>query len=113
MVLTLITSLDVAAAVALLAACGVVLPLVDAHHFASCIISFCMFGQLIVVYTCTEDIEANGQILAYEIHPDGSLTEIGRVDAGEKTTAHEPPAEYDHLVIDIYGSLTPDRKSVV
>ena len=58
-------------------------------------------SRLNVVYTCTEDIEANGQILAYEIHPDGSLTEIGRVDAGKKTTTHQPPTEYDHLVIEI------------
>ena len=37
-----------------------------------------------VIYSCTEDIEENGQILAHEIGPDGSLSEIGRVDAGEK-----------------------------
>ena len=103
------------------------------------IISFCVFGQLIhpscrasncfaslstlrqsrlnVVYTCTDDIEADGQILAYEIHPDESLTEIGRVDAGKKTTAHKPPAEYDHLVIEIANcflrlprTLAPDAR---
>lgn len=44
--------------------------------------------RLNVVYTCTEDIEENGQILAYEIHPDGSLTEIGRVDAGGTSTCY-------------------------
>mmetsp|Transcript_13578 Transcript_13578/g.29357 ORF Transcript_13578/g.29357 Transcript_13578/m.29357 type:complete len:543 (+) Transcript_13578:227-1855(+) len=44
--------------------------------------------RLNVVYTCTEDIEENGQILAYEIHSDGSLTEIGRVDAGGTSTCY-------------------------
>ncbi|KAL7554252.1 hypothetical protein ACHAWF_017673 [Thalassiosira exigua] len=41
-----------------------------------------------VFYTCTEDIEENGQILAYEIHSDGSLTEIGHVDAGGTSTCY-------------------------
>ena len=41
-----------------------------------------------VVYTCTEDIEENGQILAYEINTDGSLVEIGRVDAGGTSTCY-------------------------
>lgn len=44
--------------------------------------------RLNVVYTCTEDIESNGQILAYEIHPDGSLTKIGHVDAGGTSTCY-------------------------
>jgi len=44
--------------------------------------------RLNVVYTCTEDIEENGQILAYEIESDGSLTEIGRVDAGGTSTCY-------------------------
>jgi len=44
--------------------------------------------RLNVVYTCTEDIEENGTILAYEIHPDGSLTEIGRIDAGGTSTCY-------------------------
>ena len=44
--------------------------------------------RLNVVYTCTEDIEENGQILAYEICPDGSLAEIGRVDAGGTSTCY-------------------------
>eukprot|EP00571_Detonula_confervacea_P011314 CAMPEP_0172298934 /NCGR_PEP_ID=MMETSP1058-20130122/1355_1 /TAXON_ID=83371 /ORGANISM="Detonula confervacea, Strain CCMP 353" /LENGTH=542 /DNA_ID=CAMNT_0013008229 /DNA_START=109 /DNA_END=1737 /DNA_ORIENTATION=- len=44
--------------------------------------------RLNVVYTCTENIEENGQILAYEIHGDGSLTEIGHVDAGGLSTCY-------------------------
>eukprot|EP01082_Thalassiosira_pseudonana_P008954 g7914.t1 g7914 contig26:556548-558268(+) len=44
--------------------------------------------RLNVVYTCTEDIEENGQILAYEINTDGSLVEIGRVDAGGTSTCY-------------------------
>ena len=44
--------------------------------------------RLNVVYTCTEDIEANGMIYAYEIHSDGSLTEIGAVDAGGTSTCY-------------------------
>lgn len=44
--------------------------------------------RLNVVYTCTEDIEENGKILAYEIHPDGSLLEIGSVDAGGTSTCY-------------------------
>lgn len=44
--------------------------------------------RLNVVYTCTEDIEENGQILAYEVHPDGSLKEIGRIDAGGTSTCY-------------------------
>jgi len=41
-----------------------------------------------VVYTCTEDIEENGKILAYEINPDGSLLQIGEVDAGGTSTCY-------------------------
>ena len=41
-----------------------------------------------MVYTCTEDIEENGQIYAYELHSDGSLTEIGHVDAGGTSTCY-------------------------
>lgn len=44
--------------------------------------------RLNVVYTCTEDVSKNGQILAYEIHPDGSLTEIGHIDAGGTSTCY-------------------------
>lgn len=61
---------------------------------------FCLVldNRLNVVYTCTEDIEENGQILAYEIHPDGSLTEIGRVDAGKNSN----PTSYNfHLIVEI------------
>jgi 6-phosphogluconolactonase (cycloisomerase 2 family) len=45
-------------------------------------------NRLNVVYTCTEDIEENGRILAYEIRPDGSLKEIGRIDAGGTSTCY-------------------------
>jgi hypothetical protein len=41
-----------------------------------------------VVYTCTEDIEENDQILAYKIQSDGSLTQIGSVDAGGTSAAN-------------------------
>ena len=44
--------------------------------------------RLNVVYTCTEDIEENGKILAYEINPDGSLLQIGEVDAGGTSTCY-------------------------
>lgn len=44
--------------------------------------------RLNVVYTCTENIEENGQIYAYELHSDGSLTEIGHVDAGGTSTCY-------------------------
>jgi len=44
--------------------------------------------RLNVVYTCTEDIENNGQIIAYDVHPDGTLTEIGRIDAGGTSTCY-------------------------
>ncbi|KAL7539056.1 hypothetical protein ACHAXR_008996 [Thalassiosira sp. AJA248-18] len=44
--------------------------------------------RLNVVYTCTEDIEENGKIFAYEINADGSLTEIGHVDAGGTSTCY-------------------------
>ena len=48
----------------------------------------CHSYRLNVVYTCTEDVSKNGQILAYEIHPDGSLTEIGHIDAGGTSTCY-------------------------
>eukprot|EP00985_Skeletonema_marinoi_P017395 scaffold9513_cov153-Skeletonema_marinoi.AAC.10 len=41
-----------------------------------------------VVYTCTEDIEENGKILAYQIESDGSLLQIGEVDAGGTSTCY-------------------------
>jgi hypothetical protein len=45
-------------------------------------------SRLNVVYTCTEDIEENDQILAYKIQSDGSLTQIGSVDAGGTSAAN-------------------------
>jgi 6-phosphogluconolactonase len=46
------------------------------------------FLRLNVVYTCTEDIEENGKILAYQIESDGSLFQIGEVDAGGTSTCY-------------------------
>lgn len=44
--------------------------------------------RLNVVYTCTEDIEDNGRILAYQINTDGSLELTGSVDAGGTSTCY-------------------------
>ena len=44
--------------------------------------------RLNVVYTCTEDIEENGKIFAYQIEKDGSLLQIGEVDAGGTSTCY-------------------------
>eukprot|EP00565_Helicotheca_tamesis_P007486 CAMPEP_0185728990 /NCGR_PEP_ID=MMETSP1171-20130828/4406_1 /TAXON_ID=374046 /ORGANISM="Helicotheca tamensis, Strain CCMP826" /LENGTH=523 /DNA_ID=CAMNT_0028397753 /DNA_START=82 /DNA_END=1653 /DNA_ORIENTATION=- len=44
--------------------------------------------RLNVVYTCTEDIENNGQVIAYAIGPNGELTKIGQVDAGGTSTCY-------------------------
>lgn len=41
-----------------------------------------------VVYTCTEDIENNGQIYSYAIGPNGELHEMGSVDAGGTSTCY-------------------------
>ena len=40
------------------------------------------------MYTCTEDIEDNGRILAYQINTDGSLKLTGSVDAGGTSTCY-------------------------
>eukprot|EP00557_Chaetoceros_sp_GSL56_P007591 CAMPEP_0176499530 /NCGR_PEP_ID=MMETSP0200_2-20121128/12979_1 /TAXON_ID=947934 /ORGANISM="Chaetoceros sp., Strain GSL56" /LENGTH=499 /DNA_ID=CAMNT_0017897961 /DNA_START=246 /DNA_END=1745 /DNA_ORIENTATION=+ len=44
--------------------------------------------RLNVLYTCTEDIEENGKILAYEIGVDGELHKMGSVDAGGTSTCY-------------------------
>ena len=44
--------------------------------------------RLNVVYTCTEDIENNGQIFAYKISPNGEVEQIGQVDAGGTSTCY-------------------------
>jgi 6-phosphogluconolactonase len=45
--------------------------------------------NLNVVYTCTEDIEQNGKIFAYQIGPNGELTQFGEpVDAGGTSTCY-------------------------
>lgn len=41
-----------------------------------------------VLYTCTEDIEDNGAVFAYSIASDGSLEQIGKVDAGGTSTCY-------------------------
>ncbi|KAL3767767.1 hypothetical protein ACHAW5_003586 [Stephanodiscus triporus] len=63
--------------------------------------------RLNVVYTCTEDIEENGQILAYGVHPDGSLTEIDRIDAGGTSTCYLTiDREQRHLIAVNYWDST-------
>jgi len=44
--------------------------------------------RLNVVYTCTEDIESNGQIFAYAVGASGELSELGSVDAGGTSTCY-------------------------
>jgi len=44
--------------------------------------------RLNILYTCTEDIEENGQIVAYEINSDGELIKIGQTDAGGTSTCY-------------------------
>jgi 6-phosphogluconolactonase (cycloisomerase 2 family) len=44
--------------------------------------------RLNVVYTCTEDIEQNGQIFAYKMSPNGEASQIGQVDAGGTSTCY-------------------------
>jgi len=48
----------------------------------------CSKCRLNVVYTCTEDIESNGQIIAYAIGSNGELTKISQVDAGGTSTCY-------------------------
>lgn len=45
-------------------------------------------AALDVLYTCTEDIESNGQIFAYTILPNGKLIKIGQADAGGTSTCY-------------------------
>lgn len=44
--------------------------------------------RLNVMYTCTEDVEENGKIIAYQISRDGSLRQLGKVDAGGTSTCY-------------------------
>lgn len=44
--------------------------------------------RLNILYTCTEDIEENGQIIAYEIGFDGELNKVGSIDAGGTSTCY-------------------------
>jgi len=45
-------------------------------------------SDLNVIYTCTEDIENHGKILAYSILPNGGLNLIGEADAGGTSTCY-------------------------
>eukprot|EP00568_Trieres_chinensis_P007048 CAMPEP_0183307822 /NCGR_PEP_ID=MMETSP0160_2-20130417/19563_1 /TAXON_ID=2839 ORGANISM="Odontella Sinensis, Strain Grunow 1884" /NCGR_SAMPLE_ID=MMETSP0160_2 /ASSEMBLY_ACC=CAM_ASM_000250 /LENGTH=511 /DNA_ID=CAMNT_0025471501 /DNA_START=81 /DNA_END=1616 /DNA_ORIENTATION=- len=44
--------------------------------------------RLNVVYTCTEDVEDNGQIISYAMSPDGEMKIMGKVDAGGTSTCY-------------------------
>lgn len=44
--------------------------------------------RLNVLYTCTEDIEKNGQIIAYNVGADGELTVLSSCDAGGTSTCY-------------------------
>ena len=69
--------------------------------------SLLTFSRLNVVYTCTEDIEENGQILAYEVHHDGSLTEMCRIDAGGTSTCYLTiDRDHRHLIAVNYWDST-------
>ena len=55
----------------------------------------------------TEDIEENGQILAYEVHHDGSLTEMCRIDAGGTSTCYLTiDRDHRHLIAVNYWDST-------
>jgi len=41
-----------------------------------------------IVYTCTEDIESNGRVIAYKVHQSGRLEKIGEQDAGGMSTCY-------------------------
>jgi 6-phosphogluconolactonase len=41
-----------------------------------------------ILYTCTEDIEENGQIVAYQIGSDGELSKMSSIDAGGTSTCY-------------------------
>jgi len=41
-----------------------------------------------VIYTCTEDCQDNGQIIAYNVSGDGNLTKMGQIDAGGTSTCY-------------------------
>jgi len=44
--------------------------------------------RLNIVYTCTEDVEENGRIIAYSIDQNGFLRKIDEADAGGKSTCY-------------------------
>jgi len=45
-------------------------------------------NRLNILYTCTEDIEENGQIIAYEVGCDGELKKMSSIDAGGTSTCY-------------------------
>jgi hypothetical protein len=48
----------------------------------------CTLFRLNVLYCCTEDVGENGKIFAYSVAANGSLEEIGHVDAGGTSTCY-------------------------
>jgi 6-phosphogluconolactonase len=68
------------------------LVLLNAHGDSSQVINpaFSRYHPYLnVVYTCTEDIEQNGKIFAYQVSPYGELTQFGEpVDAGGTSTCY-------------------------
>lgn len=44
--------------------------------------------SLNILYTCTEDIEQNGQIIAYKVGRDGELERMSSIDAGGTSTCY-------------------------
>jgi 6-phosphogluconolactonase len=64
--------------------------------------------RLNVVYTCTEDIENNGQIFCYKLGADGSLTPWGPVvDAGGTSTCYLTLSrDQQHLIAVNYWDST-------
>ena len=45
-------------------------------------------NSLNILYTCTEDIEQNGQIIAYKVGRDGELERMSSIDAGGTSTCY-------------------------
>jgi 6-phosphogluconolactonase (cycloisomerase 2 family) len=64
--------------------------------------------RLNVVYTCTEDIEEEGQIMAYQLSPDGHLTPIGApFGAGGTSTCYLTiDREQKHMLVVNYWDST-------
>lgn len=41
-----------------------------------------------VLYTCTESVAENGEVISWEVHPNGKLTKMGSFDAGGTSTCY-------------------------